>query len=223
MTWVGHLISFAVILQSIEFFWIPAWRWQTLAPDFPKVLAPVLRSHQLLNVLRLVAAILAMYSPIPAALALMVVTTWLINVRWRGTFNGGSDFMTFHILLAWFIASVAPGFEKACLLYIAIQVILSYFVAGIAKLRNPEWRSGHALETFLNRVDIMPPKNVCFILSWVLMVFEVLFPLALKMPLPFVVMAIFFHLTNVYVFGLNRFFFAWLAGYPALFLIAMWL
>jgi len=223
MTWVGHLISVAVILQSIEFFSIPVWRWQTLAPDFPKILAPVLGSHQLLNVLRLAAAILAMYSPMPVALALMVVTTWLINVRWRGTFNGGSDFMTFHILLAWFVSSVAPGFEKACLLYIAIQVILSYFVAGIAKLRNPEWRSGHALEIFLSRVGLTPSKNVCFILSWVLMVFEVLFPLALKLPLPFVVMALFFHLANVYIFGLNRFFFAWLAGYPALFLIAEWL
>jgi hypothetical protein len=55
--------------------------------------------------------------------------------------------------------------------------------------------------------------------SWAVMIFECLFPLALvntQSCLAFMSVAILFHLSNFYLFGLNRFLLSWAAAYPAL-------
>jgi len=55
--------------------------------------------------------------------------------------------------------------------------------------------------------------------SWAVMLFELLFPLALLHPAALVAAlagAALFHLANALLFGLNRFFWVWLAAYPAL-------
>ena len=56
-------------------------------------------------------------------------------------------------------------------------------------------------------------------MGWAVMVFELVFPLALfSQPALFIALglAMLFHLANAYFFGLNRFVFAWLAAYPSL-------
>lgn len=55
--------------------------------------------------------------------------------------------------------------------------------------------------------------------AWVMLVFEAAFPLALLHPFAIraaLAAALAFHLVNASVFGLNRFVWAWLAGYPLL-------
>jgi hypothetical protein len=219
MIWVGRLISFAAILQTIELFWVPAWSWDCLRLEIPRVLHPLLKSNRLLLTVRLLAAIGALLFGEPVFIAILLFSTWAIAIRWRGTFNGGSDAMTFLILAAWLLAACVPQLESVCLLYVAIQLVLSYFVAGIAKIFNPQWRNGEALTYFFAQSGFNISRGTSLGLSWILIAIECLFPFAFYAPTLFVITAITFHVANVYIFGLNRFFFAWLAAYPALFLI----
>lgn len=227
MIWVGRLISVAILLQTLEFFWIAPWNWKIIEPEIPRFLRPFLKSNLLLLWVRILAAVGALGVSLPMAsdyylapifVGILLLSTWAIAIRWRGTFNGGSDAMTFLILAAWFVAVIFPEAEPICLLYIAIQLVLSYFVAGIAKLMSPQWRSGEALQYFFGKSGFQISLATSIFFGWVLMLVECLFPLSFFAPSAFVVIAVAFHLANVYVFGLNRFFFAWLAAYPALFL-----
>jgi hypothetical protein len=55
--------------------------------------------------------------------------------------------------------------------------------------------------------------------SWSVLCFECGFPVALLVPsvtLPWLAVGLLFHVANAYIFGLNRFVFAWLAAYPSL-------
>lgn len=218
MTWVGVLISLAVILQSLEALWVKAWPWDVVEPEMPLALRFALRRPEVLNWIRLASALFALVYAGPLAVAALWVTTWLIAIRWRGTFNGGSDFMTFHVLGAWLVSLCFPESERICLHYVAIQLTLSYFVAGVAKIRRREWRSGEALAGFLRKYRA--PVAAPFLISWLVIAFELLAPLAWLQPLPFAAVALSFHAANAYAFGLNRFFWAWLAAYPALFAVA---
>jgi len=113
--------------------------------------------------------------------------------------------------------------------YLAVQVILSYFIAGWVKVMNPEWRNGRALQDvfsfsaypvseslrgFANR-----PRLMCA-MSWAVILFEILFPLAFLNQTMLIIalsIAIIFHIANACLFGFNRFFWIWIAAYPSLF------
>ena len=211
MIWVGRLILIAVILQTIEYYWTPFYptrRWIQKCDRF--VLA-----------LRMVAAIFAFFDPTQVEVALMLLTTWVIAMRWRGTFNGGSDIMTFHILGAWLVSLCFPGLERACTYSIAIQIVLSNLIAGASKSAKRDWRDGTALHVLMQRYGYQLGPASARALSWVTLLFEVSFPLAVIAPLPFLIAGMLFHLVNAYAMGLNRFFFVWLAGYPALLALSL--
>jgi hypothetical protein len=189
------------------------------------------RAYLGLLLLRLLAAAALLFVSRPGLLGLLCLSQIAICVRFRGTFNGGSDSMTVLILLSLSFAALArpePFGAKAGLAYIAVQLTLSYFIAGIAKLKQAEWRDGSALAGFLTRSAYAAPAWAAQLarpalrrpLAWSVIGFECLFPLAWLDPrLCLLLMAAgaCFHLLNSYVFGLNRFLFAWLAAYPALF------
>lgn len=216
MTWVGYLISFAVILQSVEFFWITFYRADLIRPEFPRVLRWTLGLQQWIAGLQLLAAFTTLIYPTAIGVLVVLLTTWWLAMRWRGTFNGGSDFMTFQILAAWWVSLLVPQFMLICQFYIVIQLVLSYFVAGVSKIGNRDWRNGRALQVLLGRWGVGLSVGWCLVLGWVTLAFEILFPVALIVPLPFVVVGVAFHLGNAYVLGLNRFFWVWLAAYPLL-------
>jgi hypothetical protein len=166
-------------------------------------------------------------------IAFLFLSTWLIAIRFRGIFNGGSDSMTVLVALG---LSIAQAFHdhplalKASFAFIAVHVTASYFLAGLSKLKNSEWRRGIALPIFFKtpRYDSPPqilrellekPKIAKHV-SWMIMLFECSFPLAWTGPnvcIFYIALALIFHIVNYYVFGLNRFFFAWMSAYPALF------
>ena len=160
----------------------------------------------------------------------------LISLRWRGSFNGGSDFMTLIVLMGLGLASLFPNhllMGVGCLWYIALQTCTSYFISGLVKLKRANWRQGKALTGFI-RLSIYEPgpfvkwflesPKISLRISWVLILFECSFPLALlrfDLALAYVSFGFLFHLANFYIFGLNRFLFAWLATYPALLFAAV--
>jgi hypothetical protein len=56
-------------------------------------------------------------------------------------------------------------------------------------------------------------------MSWAVISFELLFPLALLTHLTLIIglaIAAIFHFANACLFGLNRFFWIWLAAYPSI-------
>lgn len=246
-----RLIAFAVLLQTIEFLQMqPAfapsgvWSWGVIRRDLAdwprplRALVDQLLGHPgfvLLLWLRLAGAVVCLFLDIPAVWVALAVITLLGNLRWRGTFNGGSDYMTTIVLVAIAAAELVNGvYPKARLIalsYVACQVLLSYFVAGLVKLRGPRWRSGEALGAFLRSDYYGVPASwrakawlqrpsVIRAGAWAVIALECLFPMALLDPrlcLVLIALAVLFQSMNAYLFGLNRFLWAWAAGYPALY------
>lgn len=164
---------------------------------------------------------------------LVVPVLWLLGVvqlaRFNGPVNGGSDKMAMLILFCLSLAHLAPDrfWAEMALSYLAVQLVLSYVVSGWVKLRNPAWRLGGALEDVF-AVSAYPTSDgmralsdrraVMRVASWAVIGFECLFPLALLHPLALAGMLCVtagFHLANAVCFGLNRFFWVWIAAYPS--------
>lgn len=209
------------------------WRWSTLAAELrPLRSLLAYRPFVVLLVCRLACAALLLVGVRGAVAPALWIMTVLVNLRFRGTYNGGSDLMTMVVLTGLVVAHL--GHRSAvvvggALLYVAAQATLSYLVAGVAKVRNPAWRRGDALAAFAARPDFAVPPLVRRALggcgsarvaaaSWVVMAFECAFPLALvgvRVAWVFVALALVFHLGTIVVFGLNRFLLAWAASWPA--------
>lgn len=167
----------------------------------------------------------------PAVLeGLLLLVSLDVLRRFDGPYNGGSDRMRLLVLSCVWASRLAPWpvGQRAALGYLAVQVALSYAMAGGVKLANPDWRSGRALQDVFAfsvypvseglRAWVAAPRALRA-LSWTMMAFEVAFPLALlsaaALPLSLGA-ALAFHLVNACVFGLNRFVWIWVAGYPCL-------
>lgn len=226
LRWIEVAISIAVSLQGLELLVLRSktklmdpWQWPGEG-----------HSYTFLCALTGIAGLVSVFWPTPWTFLIMWIGTWLIAVRWRGTFNGASDFMTFQILGAVLFARLFPQWQPYSETYIALQLTLSYFVSGVSKVRTPAWRSGLALQHFLTRSNAVHPRRIfqkistapglLIFASWAVIAFECLFPLIWFEPsvrLVFLGLGVAFHIANFYAFGLNRFVFAWLAGYPALY------
>ena len=205
------LLGFAFLQQSAEHLYVPGERRLFL----PRIALSLL----------LLAGVAAPWM----CLGLLIHALFILR-RFDGPYNGGSDRMGLLILsclcLVHFVPSV--GAREAAFGYLALQVLLSYFIAGWVKIINPEWRTGRASRDVLLfsaypvseslRAGADWPRAVCFA-SWAVMLFELLFPLALLSTRVLVIglaLAALFHFVNGCLFGLNRFFWIWLAAYPSL-------
>lgn len=231
LDWVRRLIAIAVVLQTLELMEVQnlatrLWPWRILKRGYTQPWRGMLgffledKNFPILLLSRVAAAVYLLFWPSLVSLFILLLSSYLINVRWRGTFNGGSDVMTFLILFSLTIAYLFHHSRlaaSACLWYVAVQSTLSYFVAGWVKLAQPTWRSGEALNEFLalHRVSLRPGAPA----AWALMLFEAVFPMALlsaDFTVPLLLLAMTFHLLNALLLGLNRFVWAWLASYPAI-------
>lgn len=186
---------------------------------------------QFILYIRIIFSLILLFSVSPVAIILLIISNLILAIRFKGAFNGGSDYMTLLTLIALFIASLAPENSKysLMLMYLAIQVIMSYFLAGVAKLKDSDWRSGIAIANIINGPNYAPPifikkifslKLMSLFFGWVVIGFELLIPLIIFLPNQLGIIflgLLIFHLINFLIFGLNRFFFAWLATYPAVF------
>ncbi len=217
------------------------WSWPLQRYDIPnapvRALLDVLfkpQLHQLHLVLRLCAALtLALQGASLPLMVFLFVGNLLILIRWRGAFNGGSDFMTLVVLTGLLISQVVGVLGnpelgwQAGFWYIAIQAITSYFMSGAVKLLRPEWRNGSAMTIFLNGAIYGPlsathplrNKWLAMMGSWGFIVWEILFPFSLldpRLATVFCAVAALFHFLVFWFFGLNRFFWAWMCSFPAI-------
>lgn len=184
--------------------------------------------ERLLAALRIAAALVLLsgLASLPALLALSALSLWQLWM-FQGPYNGGADRMGTLVLWCCALAQ-APGMAELALGYLALQLTLSYFVSGWAKLRNLEWRSGQALRDVFafsaypvseNLRSLSQHPHLLRGAAWAVIGFEVAFPIALvAQPVLLAALALgaCFHLANTVLFGLNRFVWAWLAAYPAL-------
>lgn len=243
------LTGLSLIIQTLEFLRLQSvqapgglWAWSVQRGDVAHASAPVRRildwlysplAHRTHLLVRLAAAASLLWGSSLVSAALLFVSTLLILIRWRGAFNGGSDFMSVVVLTGLLLAHVAALWVgpvlgwKAGLGYIAIHAITSYFISGAIKLVSREWRNGSALQYFLDGGLYGPlPQNsayrrpaVAIACSWTFILWECAFPFALAGPVVaavFCAVAALFHFLVFRYFGLNRFFWAWLASFPAI-------
>lgn len=210
------LLGLALAQQSIEHLFMPM-------------------SDRRLFALRLLLSLLlaAGLWPTPALGVLLLTSTWIL-ARCDGPYNGGSDrvavLMQICLLAVHLCRDLnAPlRWQEVAFGYLAIQIVLSYFMAGWVKIVNPQWRRGRAL------VDVFAfsayPQSeslrgwaqwprLLFVMSWAVIIFELVFPLALLRAdtlIAALILAALFHTANALLFGLNRFVWVWLASYPSL-------
>jgi hypothetical protein len=185
---------------------------------------------KILILLQITLSVFLPFSP-RISIYFLLITYLLISLRFRGTFNGGSDSMTMTTLIGLALTQIPTSHDSLAsigMYFLAIHCTLSYFIAGIIKIKNPHWRSGFALQTFLIHSNYLVPSkiklwaryplfSICG--SIIVIVFECSFPLIWLFPSLagyYLFAGFVFHLINYFTFGLNRFVFAWLASYPTL-------
>ncbi len=240
------LLGFSLVLQTLEYLRLPmldrVTLWSTLEQEIParpawlkaslqKCLQPAPYRAMLLLRLLLAIALVLGYIGLTGAVLLFLMALLLL-LRWRGAFNGGSDFMTLvglsGLLLAHIVGTIAGeslGWQ-AGFWYISLQTVSSYFVSGWVKLLRPEWRSGRAMTLFLDTgvYGPLPPHSIfrkpqiAWFCAWSFTLWEGCFPLALldvRLAMAMCAVAALFHFLVFWFFGLNRFFWAWVSSFPA--------
>lgn len=164
-----------------------------------------------------------------ATLGLVILSLPILH-RFQGPYNGGSDRMGLLILFCLCLTHFAPNqtWKDVAFGYLALQLVLSYLLSGWVKIVNPDWRSGRALRDVFqfsaypvseNLRSIADRPRLVFAASWAVMLFEIVFPATLLHPVALIAglgLAALFHLANAVLFGLNRFFWIWLAAYPSI-------
>ncbi|PUE10320.1 hypothetical protein [Limnohabitans sp. T6-20] len=240
------LLGWSLALQTLEYLRVQSLDrisvWPVLRQEIParpawiKALLDALfapKPYIALLLLRLALAMALMFGLIGLSGAILLfLIALLLLLRWRGAFNGGSDFMTLVAISGLLLAHTAGALTdmswgwRAGFWYISLQTISSYFVSGWVKLLRPEWRSGRAMTLFLDTGIYGPlPSRSIFrhpmlarVCSWSFTVWEGCFPLALldvRLAWLFCAVAALFHFLVFVFFGLNRFFWAWIATFPA--------
>lgn len=167
----------------------------------------------------------------PISVTIVFMVTLLLNFR---TVYGqdGAHQMNLIIYLALFCYFILPqgSFGSVfCVLFIAVQSIVSYVISGIFKLKGESWRKGQAIYGimstriygnrkpgyFLEKRPWLGLLGCWFVISFESLFFLTAFGNGLIMLL-FLGLGVLFHLLNAYLMGLNGFFYAFTATYPAI-------
>lgn len=243
------LLAISLLIQNLEFLRLrraqqrdALWSWTVQRDDvahasgmarrlFDRLFSD--RVHNVHLMLRAGAAASLFAGSSLVSTSLLFISQIAILIRWRGAFNGGSDFMTIVALTGLMIAHWSQLFVdpvlawQAGLGYVCLQAMTSYFISGAIKLFSAEWRNGVALPYFLDGGlhgplspnSLLRRRPVSVLCSWAFILWECSVPLVLIGPefaIVFCAVAMLFHFLVFRFFGLNRFFWAWMVSYPAI-------
>jgi hypothetical protein len=167
----------------------------------------------------------------PPLLAAALLTSLLVLFR-ASQGHDGSFQLRLLMLSVLFSCSISPFDSlpfRLGLYFLSAQLVLSYLLAGIAKLRGATWRDGTALIGIFGTIYhgvgwvyklLNTRTQFSLVLSWFVIGFEILFPLVLLgngwVVVGFLAITTLFHLSTSFLMGLNGFFLSFLAAYPAL-------
>lgn len=145
--------------------------------------------------------------------------------------HDGADQMTMIVLLALGLGGLVPGVtgRQLALAFVGLQAALAYMTAGIAKATARGWWDGTFLTGITgmrmyghSRLAASLSRRPAFAraLAATTILWEVGFPTVLILPptaaFAYLAVGVAFHVGNAVVMGLNTFFPAFLATYPAL-------
>jgi hypothetical protein len=241
-----RILSVSLFLFGLEFYFLgrsksflKVWTYSNFKSEIsaglplPNFILKNLFSENSLKYLALIQIVMSVFSFFYFS-GLILTCLFLLHlastIRFRGTFNGGSDMMVFVVLTGLLITAATPiDYQKFGLIYITIHSIFSYFKSGYSKLMQSEWRNGWALSVFLERSQfsiarqlsqwLKPNRNLSKLLCWSVLFFELSFVVLPFIPSSvhyYLVVALLFHFVIYLLFGLNRFFWAWFSSWPAI-------
>lgn len=227
----GGLLSWQV--ASLQTKWLasgPIHRLLEPCFRYPQVLLIVLvRAAAALTIIASVLAGRSEWAGIPV----LIVAASLAALLLRTPFgNDGADQMSlviFVCLSTSFLVANNRAILTACLFFIAAQSCLSYSTSGLAKLSASGWRTGSfvpfifgtyvygfsAVGNLLHKSRIL-----AFAAAWMVIIPECSFIVVLFLPWPWCLLPLIwggvFHLSSTVLMGLNTFFWAFVATYPAI-------
>jgi hypothetical protein len=208
--------------------------------NFIDIIFPV-RSWLLLIGLRIVCGATLLVLPFQSPLLVISYTGLfvigsLINLRNRAYKAEAENRFSLIIIGALLLRSLLPtdNVTLAALWFIALQPCLSYLAAGISKIRNRDWRKGNGFKYVATSGELVPVKeiNVFFqghqtltrLINWLIILFECVFPMALfagQIVLWFFLIGgVILHIGIAFGLRRGKFFWVWMATYPALIFIA---
>ena len=243
------LLTLSLVIQTIEGMSLTRrsdvkdlWVWSIQKGDLRHT-SPLIQSlfalifedktHFVHLILRLCAALSLIIVPYSLTAIFLFISTVILLIRWRGAFNGGSDFMTLVTVTGLVIGTSASLFGDrdtawtVAFWYITIHSVSSYFMSGAVKLFNQYWRHGSALTHFLDgglygpltQRSLFKNPMVAKLASWGFILWAISFPVVLfdtELAKVYCVTAFIFHLLVFRFFGLNRFVWAWVTTFPAI-------
>jgi hypothetical protein len=229
LLWSSRGLGLAALQQSTEALYLRRHfsNLQVWRVDGPRALQ--IDSYRLqtsVHLARCVAGGILMYGGPSLALPILVVLTVLGLAPMRGSFNGGSDNMTLMLGAGLSVSFLGHGNVTTFLgglYFVATHALLSYFVAGLAKLKEPSWRNGSALRqigTWARYQSSRPRSWVVMprTLSVMVVAYECSAPAVFAGPgfgWLYCVAGFGFHIANAFALGLHRFWPVWIATYPA--------
>lgn len=242
----SKLISIYLVLSGLELFIgfrrglvQSIWSYENLRQDLelgvplPNYLIKKIfdeRWFQWICLFQTLVATFNFWNPNFVLLLVLFITHLSICIRFRGTFNGGSDMMALVVLSGSliYIHTDKLQVQKLGMIYIAIHTVYSYFKAGVVKVIHRDWITGRALSVFLGRSvffdikkisTLLDGKNfISWIACWGVLIFElaaIVLPFFRSYIWSYAITAILFHFIVFILFGLNRFFWVWLSAWPA--------
>lgn len=164
----------------------------------------------------------AKISPTISIMAFMVAVTFNATIAIG---LEGADQMAVLVLFVNAVTSFLPQLQALTNFFILVQLILSYVVAGIAKLVSADWRSGRALAMIVSTRSFGLGSSSLFIrhtsIAKVICVSIIIYelswfaaPFNKELLLALMGLGVIFHFANTWILGLNLFPWAFLSAYP---------
>lgn len=194
----------------------------------------VLLVVKLLTALALVVASIGYpHARVATGLLAAALLVQLLLMKRRSVYGlDGADQMYVVVFLGLAVYELMPPGSLASaagLIYIGAQTVLSYLIAGIVKIAGPSWRDGTAIGGIMTTkiygnsaaaAVLRGRATLGLIACWLVITFEVTFVAALFVdrPMMWAMLAagVLFHAANAALMGLNSFFMAFVASYPAI-------
>jgi len=219
--------------------------WDVFSTQFAEANSPVLRSVlgwlfgyrgvRILHYCELAAVVVLLVPNLPSRYYLLPVALVLaikLALAYRCCYGSdGSDQMETMVLVG-SLATLCLLSSKTAELgiwFIALQSALSYFSSGVSKVFSRSWMSGDAAFKIFNTYTYGTAPVASFFrqasivsapMCWGIVAYECLFPVSLLAPITLagtiMILGVFFHGFNAFVMGLNKFFWAFIATYPAI-------
>ena len=193
------------------------------------------RAYQGLLLARMLAAIMVLMTPLSGMnenifIHFITITSLLMLLRTTFGMEGSDQFvLVIFISLSIILLDNKILIIKTGILFIAAQLCLAYLTSGYYKIITPDWWNGVSLQGVLNTKNfgnrqlsalLLKNKTLSKLLSRAFILWECTFPLILILPkelkLIFLVFGVLFHFCIALIMGLNNFFWAFLAAYPAI-------